>query len=133
MLDVCFMSGKVSEWIEKAEGDFTTAARELHVTSRPNYDAVCFHCQQCIEKLLKGALTGRGGEPPRVHDIAYLVKLLRERGTAFVAEERDLRLLSQSAVVFRYPGENATAEDATEVMAICERLRDELLDLLRQE
>lgn len=132
MLDVCFMSGKVSEWIEKAEGDFTTASRELHVTSRPNYDAVCFHCQQCIEKLLKGALTRCGVDPPHVHDVAYLVKLLREGGTALAAEERDLRLLSQSAVVFRYPGENATAEDATEVMAICERLRGELLGLLQE-
>ena len=124
------MSGKVSDWIEKAEGDFATALRELHVTSCPNYDAVCFHCQQCIEKLLKGALTRCGVHPPHVHDIAYLVKLLREAGTALPAEDRDLRLLSQSAVVFRYPGENATAEDATEVMAICERLREALLKLI---
>ncbi len=69
-------------------------------------------------------------DSPHVHDIAYLTKLLRETGVSFGADERDLRLLSQSAVVFRYPGENATAEDANEVMAICMRLRDALLKLI---
>ncbi len=124
------MSAKVSDWIKKAERDFETACRELRVTSDPNYDAVCFHCQQCIEKLLKGALLKSGVEPPFVHDIAYLIKLLRDSGTELIAEEADVRLLSQSAVVFRYPGENASRADATEVMSICERLRGDLLVLL---
>jgi HEPN domain-containing protein len=38
------------EWIEKAEGDFATATREFAVTEKPNYDAVCYHAQQCAEK-----------------------------------------------------------------------------------
>jgi HEPN domain-containing protein len=124
------MNEQVRAWIDKAEGDFETAGRELGVSARPNYDAVCYHCQQCIEKLLKGALICFGVDPPYVHDIAYLTKLLRAAGIAFKADERDLRLLSQSAVVFRYPGENATAEDAMEVVAICERLRQALLRLI---
>ncbi len=124
------MNDKVKGWIEKAEGDFETATREFGVSSRPNLDAVCYHCQQCIEKLLKGALIHVGVDPPYVHDVFYLTKLLREAGVELKVEERDLRLLSQSAVVFRYPGENATAEDANEVMAICERLRRDLKKLL---
>ena len=31
------------EWVEKAEGDFATAEREVVVSQSPNYDAVCFH------------------------------------------------------------------------------------------
>jgi len=127
------MNDAVKAWIAKAEGDFETAARELSVSSRPNYDAVCFHCQQCIEKLLKGALKCLDVDPPHVHDIAYLTKLLSDAGMALNADERDLRLLGQSAVVFRYPGENATAEDAKEVMAICTRLRVALLKLIDEE
>jgi hypothetical protein len=46
------------EWISKAEGDFATAQRELQAQEMPNYDAVCFHCQQCIEKYLKAYLQG---------------------------------------------------------------------------
>ena len=41
------------EWVEKAEGDRATALRELRASHAPNYDAVCFHAQQCIEKYLK--------------------------------------------------------------------------------
>jgi HEPN domain-containing protein len=37
------------EWIEKAEGDFATAQREQRARKMPNYDAVCFHAQQCAE------------------------------------------------------------------------------------
>ena len=40
------------EWINTAEGDFATAQRELQIQQMPNYDAVCFHSQQCIEKYL---------------------------------------------------------------------------------
>jgi HEPN domain-containing protein len=36
------------EWIEKAEGDFATAQRELRAHKLPNYDAVCFHAQQVL-------------------------------------------------------------------------------------
>jgi hypothetical protein len=37
------MNPLTSEWIEKAEGDYATAGRELRVRRQPNYDAVCFH------------------------------------------------------------------------------------------
>ena len=45
------------EWVAKAEADFATARRELHVKDeQPNYDGVCFFSQQCVEKYLKGYL-----------------------------------------------------------------------------
>ena len=33
------------EWVQKAEGDYDTARRELRLRRLPNYDAVCFHAQ----------------------------------------------------------------------------------------
>jgi len=45
------------EWIDKASADLATAGREMRARKDPNYDAVCFHAQQCAEKLLKAALT----------------------------------------------------------------------------
>ncbi len=36
------------EWIEKAEGDFNSANREIRARKNPNYDAACFHAQQCV-------------------------------------------------------------------------------------
>ena len=41
------MNPKTQEWIDKAEGDWATMIREYRVRKNPNYDAVCFHAQQC--------------------------------------------------------------------------------------
>lgn len=40
------------EWVAKAEGDFAVMEREARVRKKPNYDAMCFHAQQCAEKYL---------------------------------------------------------------------------------
>ena len=50
------MNPLTREWIDKAEGDFATAGRELRARKNPNYDAACFHAQQCAEKYLKAIL-----------------------------------------------------------------------------
>lgn len=50
------MNPATAEWVSKAEGDFLTAGRELRARKSPNYDAVCFHAQQCAEKYLKAVL-----------------------------------------------------------------------------
>jgi HEPN domain-containing protein len=50
------MLNETAEWVEKAEGDWHTACRELEVTKSANYDACCLHAQQCAEKYLKALL-----------------------------------------------------------------------------
>ena len=47
------MNEIVAEWVDRAEGDFRTAEREVRVRNAPSYDSVCFHAQQCAEKYLK--------------------------------------------------------------------------------
>jgi HEPN domain-containing protein len=44
------MTPLAAEWVSKAEGDYATARRELRARNKPNFDAVCFHAQQCVEK-----------------------------------------------------------------------------------
>ena len=70
------MNEMVQEWIAKAEGDYLTASREV-CANPPNYDAVCFHDQQCIEKFLKAILIAEGEMPPRTHDLTVLDSMLR--------------------------------------------------------
>ncbi len=53
------MNEVVQEWLDRAEGDYATARRENAVVEQPNHVAVCFHAQQCIEKLMKGLLAKR--------------------------------------------------------------------------
>ncbi len=43
------MNRLTGEWIQKAEEDYLVAERE-HVQAPPALNAVCFHCQQCVEK-----------------------------------------------------------------------------------
>jgi len=43
----------VREWLEVANEDWT-AARVLLDSASPPARSVCFHCQQYVEKLLKG-------------------------------------------------------------------------------
>lgn len=47
------MNGLLREWVDKAEGNYATAERELRARKFINYDAVCFHAQQMAEKYLK--------------------------------------------------------------------------------
>ena len=48
------------ERVQKAEADWSTVQREFAVKKDPNYDAVCFHAQQCAEKYLKALLKENG-------------------------------------------------------------------------
>ena len=75
------MNEVIKEWIAKSEGDFQTAERELSVTINPNYDAVCFHAQQCIEKLMKALVIAREIVPPKTHDLAELYRILSSSGS----------------------------------------------------
>jgi HEPN domain-containing protein len=72
------MNATIREWIDKAEADLATARRELVASDFPNYDAVCFHAQQCVEKYIKAFLVYKDIDFPRTHDIEHLVSLLPE-------------------------------------------------------
>ncbi len=106
------MNAPLQEWIDKAEGDFHTASREARARKSPNYDAVCFHCQQCAEKYLKGYLVQQGQSFRPVHDLIELLELCLLRDGTFELQRDLLKDLSRYAVQFRYPGEMATKEDA---------------------
>lgn len=124
------MNATVREWIAKAEGDYATAARELNPTGTPNLDAVCFHAEQCIEKLMKALLIHLGVTPTRSHDLVALDRLLMPvcQGWSWPVEE--LRLLTRAAMDFRYPGDSADQKEAAESFDIATRMRAKLRALL---
>ena len=129
------MNEIVEEWIQKAEGDYRTALREMAAKEGPNYDAVCFHAQQCIEKLLKAALIAQGVVPPKTHDLHPLCLMLDPGFTpsAEALPAEDLRYLTHAAVTFRYPGESADQGEAAGAVEICARLREKLLRIIENE
>jgi len=126
------MNETVKEWIAKAAGDYWTASRELHAAEWLNYDAVCFHSQQCIEKLIKALLIHRGVIPPKIHDLVQLDQLLASVAPGWSWPVEELRFLTRAAVGYRYPGESADLEEATQALDICARLREKLLTLFAE-
>ena len=117
------MNPITKEWIFKAEGDFNSAQRELRARKNPNYDASCFHAQQCIEKYLKARLIEAEILFPKTHDLTYLVRLLQPAEPLFSKLENQFRMLNDYAVEFRYPGETANKETAKKAFNICKYLR----------
>ncbi len=64
------------EWVDKAEGDYSTLQRELRARKSPNYDAACFHAQQCAEKYLKARLQEESIAFAKTHNLLTLLDLL---------------------------------------------------------
>jgi len=116
------MKPQTAEWIEKAEGDWRVAQRELG-SEDPVYDAVCFHAQQCAEKYLKALMEEQGLSAPKTHDLVVLLNSLVDRPLGMDRERAALARLSTYAVAFRYPGEEAVAEDAEESLKTALRIR----------
>ena len=120
------MNGTVKEWVLKAEADFATAGRELQATVIPNYDAVCFHAQQCVEKYLKALLVFRGTAFPKTHEIPVLRALLPPKLRPKLTAKLQNRLTAY-AVVLRYPGtgQDIPLAEARKAVAVARRVRRE--------
>ncbi len=112
------------EWIEKAEGDFSSAMRELRARKNPNYDSACFHAQQCAEKYLKARLQHEGILFTKTHDLPTLLDLLLPVEPLWEGLRQQLAALTDFAVDFRYPGESAEKKEAREAVAICKKIRE---------
>ena len=96
-----------AEWIQKAEGDLATAHRELRARRAPNFDAACFHAQQCVEKYLKALLQEAETVFGKTHNLSLLLDLLRDNYPRLELLRPTLGILSAYAVEYRYPGESA--------------------------
>ena len=102
------MNPLVEEWVTKSAADLRTAKREARVKKDPNYDAVCFHSQQAVEKLFKAKLVSLRRDIPRTHDLTQLLDGLLDAEPLWDAWRPALDELVAYAVEFRYPGETAS-------------------------
>lgn len=127
-----YMKKIIEEWVRKADADFATASREMAAGEDTNFDAICFHSQQCIEKLMKALLIKNGQTPPKIHDLFHLNLLLTPVCPKWSYSHEDLRYLTRASVDFRYPGESADKDEATHALEICSKLRTFLHQLLSE-
>jgi HEPN domain-containing protein len=118
------MKQSTLEWINKAEGDFFTAQMAYGARKHPNYDATCFHTQQCAEKYLKARLEEAGQAIPRTHNLYALLTLILLLEPGWQVLTTALNTLSNFAVAYRYPGITATKADARNAMQHCRTVRN---------
>lgn len=118
------MNALTKEWIEKAEADLEVARLTLEKANESLAFTICFHAQQCAEKHVKAYLTDHKIPFPRIHDMTDLMELAKPRDTEFESLRDDLLLVDQYSVDVRYPGRNATWDEAIQAVEACERIRE---------
>jgi HEPN domain-containing protein len=114
------------EWAQKAEGDFIVAVQIMRRRRQRVYDAACFHCQQSAEKYLKARLCEAGIAFPKTHELPTLLNLVLSVEPLWGAFLPGVKLLTDYAVDFRYPGDNATAGEAKIALKNCRAIRREV-------
>ena len=111
------------EWIDKAEGDFATASGEIRVQKFPNYDAVCFHAQQCAEKYLKALLQESEIPFGKTHHLVALLEILLKAEPSWELLRPQMQSLNAYSVSVRYPGEAADKAIAREALLLARAIR----------
>jgi len=94
----------VRQWRAKAASDWTTVDILLRSKQCPP-DAVCFHSQQFVEKLLKALLTRHGVEAPKTHDVRRLIQLAEPFAPELCRFSEASDTLTVHGVETRYPGD----------------------------
>jgi HEPN domain-containing protein len=92
----------VEDWLEVADAD--RKAAETCMAARPSLRGIAaFHCQQAVEKLLKGFLTLAGRRGGKTHSLARLGNAAAESFPEIAELVAVARGWSRWAVDFRYP------------------------------
>ncbi|HET7579352.1 MAG TPA: HEPN domain-containing protein [Bacillales bacterium] len=106
-------------------------------------EIICYHCQQCAEKYLKGFIASNGEKIPRIHDLVALNKSCCEYDNELRNIESLCIDLTDYGVQMRYPfhieveesDANKTLEDAEKirkfVLSWDEKWRAHLVDQLK--
>jgi predicted nucleotidyltransferase/HEPN domain-containing protein len=113
------------DWLGKGETDFQ-AARLLRDSAPPLLDQACFSALQAAEKHLKALLQERGIRFGRTHDLLALAGGDTPLLPALAGRGPDLAWLTGLGMLARYPGAEATAEDADRALGLAATVRDEV-------
>ncbi len=122
----------ILRWLQRAESDLKVAKHMLEIDEPPT-DAVCFHCQQAIEKYLKAFLTFQNVRVKKIHDLEALLNLCIEIDKEFENLDKEkISSLSFFAVEVRYPDEFyiPTIEEARENLEIALKVKEFILKKL---
>ena len=114
---------RYNEWLEKAGRDLKSA-KVLKQNDCGN-DVVAFHCQQAIEKSLKGYLLKQIGQIMEGHSLIYLCKEASNYNIKFKERLKDCTFVNQYYIETRYPADVPLVlsdDEANECISIAEKI-----------
>lgn len=92
----------VKEWFFIADKDLESAIFLQNMKPVP-LEIICYHCQQCAEKYLKGFLAFKEEKIEKSHDLILLNKKCREYNIGFKEIEDECLRLTDYGINVRYP------------------------------
>lgn len=116
------MKPETTEWIDKAEGDWTVAQREMRA-SNPVWNVVSFLAQQCAEKYLKAFLEEHNTAFGKTHDLVVLLNSSGGLLPELNSYKQSLAHLSSFGIATRYPGAQADRRAAEDSMKTADSVR----------
>ena len=125
------------DWRFLADRDLSVA-KHLALTMHPiPTEVISFHCQQAIEKYLKGVLVILGEEPPYIHNLDKLCIIIEKYRPSFASIVSFCSIITHFSVQPRYDRSiNLSEEDMQIVLAhtktIKEFLQKEIPELFQQ-
>lgn len=118
----------LQRWMIKADNDLKVAGHEINIDSGERVtEAICFHCQQAIEKYLKAYLIFNKVDFGKTHNLEYLLKVCSKYDKEFA--KVDVGNLSFYAVEIRYPDDFyiPTVKEAKDSVKIAKQIRKLIL------
>ncbi len=122
---------RYKDWIDKSERDLKSA--KILKDNDCGNDIVAFHCQQCIEKSLKGFLLRKFGNVVEGHSLIYLCKESSKVKDTFKKYLKDCAFVNQYYIETRYPADIplvVTDEEADECISIAEKIYNTVMNNL---
>ena len=113
------------DWRILAERDMTVADHLANTMVPVPSEIIAFHCQQAVEKYLKGTLTVFKEEPPYIHDLDRLCKLAEKYRPSFVGIASLCAIINYFSVQPRYDrGVDLSEADMRLVLAHSKTIKD---------
>jgi HEPN domain-containing protein len=121
----------------KAKADFFAASILYDLFCKGNseldLEVICFHLQQCAEKLMKAVLSKKKIYFPRIHDLETLLMLINNNNIGF-NPDRDLLIeLNDYAVEGRYAVIHDDLDDIPAIFILIEDMMKEVNSIIYKE
>lgn len=119
------VTATVKEWFSNANEDIRVGQALWDLGPEKYLRAVPYHCQQAVEKAIKGYLAYKKVKFPKTHDLGELATLVIAINPELSDLLKEASRLTPYAVEFRYPDaakKERTLEDSQDALRIGKKI-----------